>query len=188
MILMQHLSLSFLEKISSWWSGTLDRWGGKKEEGLTAQGPIYEGQAKTDSPMEIPSKQVELKDTSHFQWQALKNWRSRERRDGHYRSKFSTFYFSQREPGMHAERAPVQYSWSPHQRKKQANWGLFLLSFNIMDQDIKRPRAALTLPLESKEVSTSAWALRIRHDESLHVKKLRTLQSESCSKDCQTEL
>ena len=31
MILTQHLSLSFLEKISSWWSGTLDRWGGKKE-------------------------------------------------------------------------------------------------------------------------------------------------------------
>lgn len=112
MILMQHLSLSFLEKISSWWIGTLDRWGGKREEGLTAQGPIYDGQAKTDSPIEIPSKQVEFKDTSHFQWQALKNWRSRERRDGHYRSKFSTFYFGQREPGMHAERASGILNWS----------------------------------------------------------------------------
>ena len=112
MILMQHLSLSFLEKISSWWIGTLDRWGGKREEGLTAQGPIYDGQAKTDSPIEIPSKQVEFKDTSHFQWQALKNWRRRERRDGHYRSKFSTFYFGQREPEMHAERASGILNWS----------------------------------------------------------------------------
>lgn len=111
MILMQHLSFSFSEKISSWWSGTLDRWGRKKEEGLTAQGPVYGGQAKTGSPMEIPTKQVERKDTSHFQWQALKNWRSREIRDGHYRSKFSTFYFGQREPGMHAERASRILNW-----------------------------------------------------------------------------
>lgn len=95
MILMQHLSFSFSERISSWWSGTLDRWGRKKRRG-SRPGPVYGGQAKTGSPMEIPTKQVEHKDTSHFQWQALKNWRSREIRDGHYRSKFSTFYFGQR--------------------------------------------------------------------------------------------
>lgn len=67
MVLRQHLSLSFFKKISSWWSGTLDRWGRKKEEGFSAQGPIYGSQDKTDSPKEIPSRRVELEDTSHFQ-------------------------------------------------------------------------------------------------------------------------